>query len=155
LPSKKLAAERALRECDGAALFGKPITLVKDKNATPATSVAVTFCELVTTTYGQTIYIRGRGGMLENWNKWIALSPIDYTSSHPLWFITIEFVAGAFFEYKYFKVAADGTEAWGRLLQFSVPGTEPGTEPETQDYKHMRSVIVLVRLDLWTNLRES
>jgi glucoamylase len=103
-----------LRDCDGAVLFGKLTTLVKNKKAAAATSVAVTFCELATTTYGQTIKIVGDCGQLGNWDAYnaVALSAVDYTSSHPLWFITIEFAAGTVIQYKYIKVAADGAEAW-------------------------------------------
>ncbi|RDW82308.1 glucoamylase [Coleophoma cylindrospora] len=79
-----------------------------------ATSVAVTFNELVTTTYGQTIKISGSVSQLGNWDatQAVALSASAYTSSNPLWSGTITFPAGTVIQYKYINVASSGTVTW-------------------------------------------
>lgn len=79
-----------------------------------ATSVAVTFEETITTEYGQTIKISGDVAALGNWDTddAIALSAGDYTSSNPLWDVTISFDAGTVIEYKYINVASDGDVTW-------------------------------------------
>lgn len=79
-----------------------------------ATSVKVTFDELVTTTYGETIKISGNIDALGNWDTddAVALSASQYTSSNPLWSVTITLAAGQTIEYKYINVATDGTVTW-------------------------------------------
>jgi glucoamylase len=81
---------------------------------TPASTVAVTFNEIVTTVYGQTIKIAGSVDALGSWNtnNAIALSAVDYTSSNHLWHGTVSFAAGTVIQYKYINVAADGTVTW-------------------------------------------
>jgi glucoamylase len=79
-----------------------------------ATSVAVTFDEIVTTTYGETIKISGDVDILGNWDTSdaYALSASGYTSSDPLWDGTISFAAGTVIQYKYINVATDGSVTW-------------------------------------------
>ena len=79
-----------------------------------ATSVAVTFNELVTTQYGQTIKIVGDIAALGGWDtsKAIALSADQYTSSNPLWRVTINLAAGQVIQYKYINVASSGAVTW-------------------------------------------
>ncbi|EOO02441.1 putative glycoside hydrolase family 15 protein [Phaeoacremonium minimum UCRPA7] len=79
-----------------------------------ATSVAVTFNELVTTQYGQTIKIVGDIAALGGWDtsKAIALSADQYTSSNPLWRVTINLTAGQVIQYKYINVASSGAVTW-------------------------------------------
>jgi len=79
-----------------------------------ATSVAVTFNELVTTTYGQTIKIVGDVDALGKWNtaSAIALSASQYSSGNPLWSATINLGAGQVIQYKYINVQSDGSVSW-------------------------------------------
>jgi glucoamylase len=81
---------------------------------TAASTVAVTFDEIVTTTYGETIKIAGSVSELGDWNtnNAIALSAIDYTSSDNLWFVTVDFPAGTVIQYKYINVATNGDVTW-------------------------------------------
>jgi glucoamylase len=81
---------------------------------TLATSVAVTFNELVTTIYGQTIKITGSDGILQDWNTGnaIPLSADKYTSSDHLWYVTINFPPGEVIQYKYINVAGNGQVTW-------------------------------------------
>lgn len=81
---------------------------------TPAASVLVTFDELVTTIFGETVKIAGSIPALGSWDptKAIALSASGYTATNPLWSITIELAAGQTFDYKLINVAADGTVTW-------------------------------------------
>lgn len=79
-----------------------------------ASSVVVTFNELVTTTYGQTIKIVGNVAALGNWDtsNAVALSASSYTSSNPLWTVSVTLASNQVIQYKYINVASDGTVTW-------------------------------------------
>ncbi|KAI1266326.1 carbohydrate-binding module family 20 protein [Xylariaceae sp. FL1019] len=79
-----------------------------------ATAVAVTFSETKTTTFGQTVKITGNLAALSNWDpdSAIALSASQYTSSNPLWTVTITLAAGQVIEYKYIVENTDGSITW-------------------------------------------
>ncbi|KAL7624358.1 glycoside hydrolase 15 protein [Parahypoxylon ruwenzoriense] len=81
---------------------------------TPSASVSVTFNELKTTTWGQTVKIAGNIDALGNWDtsKAVALSASSYTSSNPLWTVTISLPAGRAIQYKYIVVNTDGSVVW-------------------------------------------
>ena len=81
---------------------------------TNAASVAVTFDELATTQFGQTIKIVGNIPELGNWDvtKAVALSASGYTSANPLWFATLSLAAGQVVQYKYINVASSGAVTW-------------------------------------------
>lgn len=83
-------------------------------SCTLATSVAVTFNELKTTTFGQTIKITGNVAALSNWDtsSAIPLSASQYTSANPLWSVTISFVPGTVIQYKYINVESSGSVTW-------------------------------------------
>lgn len=68
----------------------------------------------MTTTFGQTIKISGNISALGNWNTTdaIALSAADYTSSNPLWFVTLQLTPGQVVQYKYINVAGNGDVTW-------------------------------------------
>ncbi|KAI1326275.1 alpha-amylase [Xylariaceae sp. FL0255] len=78
------------------------------------TSLPITFDETVTTTYGETIKIVGSISQLGSWStsSAIALSASKYTSSNPLWTVTIDLPAGTTFEYKFINVASNGAVTW-------------------------------------------
>ncbi|KAJ9157608.1 Alpha-amylase A type-3 [Pleurostoma richardsiae] len=79
------------------------------------TSVAITFNELVTTTYGTTVKIVGNTGVLGSWDtsKAVALSASQYTSSNPLWSGTVSgLTSKSVVEYKFIKVDSSGTVTW-------------------------------------------
>lgn len=79
-----------------------------------ASTIQVTFNELVTTTYGETIKISGSIAALGDWDTddAVALSASQYTSSNPLWSVTISLAAGQVIEYKYINVATNGDVTW-------------------------------------------
>ena len=79
-----------------------------------ATSVAVTFDELVSTQWGQTIKIVGNIPALGNWDtsKAVPLSAAGYTSANPLWAATLSLQAGQVVQYKYINVASNGAVTW-------------------------------------------
>jgi hypothetical protein len=81
---------------------------------TAAASVAVTFNEVVTTTYGQTVKIAGSIAELGSWNTASApsLSASAYTSSNPLWSYTVTLAAGTTFQYKFINVQSSGAISW-------------------------------------------
>lgn len=74
----------------------------------------MTFDEKVTTTFGQTIKIAGDISALGNWNtaNAVTLSAANYTSSNPLWFVTLNLAPGQVVEYKYINVAQNGAVTW-------------------------------------------
>lgn len=79
-----------------------------------ATSVLVTFDELVATTYGETIKIVGDIDALGNWDTddAVALSASSYTSSNPLWAVSVKLAPGTVVEYKFIKVGSSGSVTW-------------------------------------------
>ncbi|ROW03824.1 hypothetical protein VMCG_05402 [Cytospora schulzeri] len=79
-----------------------------------ATSVLVTFDELVTTTYGETIKIVGNVDALGSWdtNDAVALDASAYTSSNPLWAVSVKLSPGTVVEYKYIRVGSSGSVTW-------------------------------------------
>ncbi|KAJ8132711.1 hypothetical protein O1611_g908 [Lasiodiplodia mahajangana] len=82
--------------------------------ACSVSSVAVTFNEVVTTVYGQTIKIVGSIPELGNWDvsSAPALSAAQYTDSNHLWTYTLNLAPGRSFEYKFVNVAASGAVTW-------------------------------------------
>ncbi|KAL4893274.1 Six-hairpin glycosidase-like protein [Aspergillus ambiguus] len=78
------------------------------------TSVAVTFDEIATTVYGENVFLSGSISQLGSWDtsKAVALSADKYTSSNNLWYATVNLPAGTSFQYKYIRVASDGTIKW-------------------------------------------
>ena len=93
---------------------GGPVPTPTSTPCPTVTSVAVTFNELETTTYGESVFICGSISQLGNWNpaNAIALSASRYTSSNPLWSVTINLPAGTAFQYKYIKEGASGSITW-------------------------------------------
>ncbi|KAI8633723.1 starch binding domain protein [Xylariaceae sp. FL1651] len=82
--------------------------------ATCASSVAVTFNEAVTTTWGQTIKVVGSIPELGNWDTAAApaMSASKYTDTSPLWTYTANIAPGMAFEYKFINVAESGAVTW-------------------------------------------
>lgn len=76
--------------------------------------VLVTFNELVTTQWGQTIKLVGNVASLGNWNpaNGIVLSADEYSSSNPLWTASVTLPAGTAIQYKYVNVQSDGSVQW-------------------------------------------
>ncbi|KAL0941415.1 starch binding domain-containing protein [Colletotrichum truncatum] len=100
-----------------------PVTSTRTSTASPtatsgactaASSVAVTFNEIVKTVPGQTIKIAGSIPALGNWNAASApaLSAAQYTSSNNLWTYTVTLPVGTTFEYKFINVASNGAATW-------------------------------------------
>lgn len=78
------------------------------------TTVNVTFAELVTTEWLESISIVGSIDALGNWNTSLAvpLSASQYTASQPLWAVTVSLPVGTSFQYKYVKFGASGNVNW-------------------------------------------
>ncbi|KAJ5950513.1 Glycoside hydrolase family 13 [Penicillium vulpinum] len=101
---------------------------------TPAcatTAVPVAFNELVTTAYGQNIFLTGSISQLSSWSTTsaIALSASSYTSSNPLWTTSLTLPAGTTFEYKFFRKNTDGSITWESdpNRSYTVPSGCSGT----------------------------
>ncbi|KAI0143019.1 family 15 glycosyl hydrolase [Xylariaceae sp. FL1272] len=89
-------------------------TSTSTTGCTQATAVAVTFSETKTTTFGQTVKITGSIAALSNWDpdSAIALSASQYTSSNPLWSVSVTLAAGQVIQYKYLVENTDGSVTW-------------------------------------------
>ncbi|KAF9732154.1 hypothetical protein PMIN06_005383 [Paraphaeosphaeria minitans] len=101
-----------------------PTTMQTSPTACP-TSVSVTFTHKVTTSIGDTIRITGNTTQLGNWtpSSGPALSASGYTSSNPIWTISLPLTPGSGIQYKFVKVTSGGTVAWESdpNRQYSVP----------------------------------
>ncbi|KAF2443476.1 carbohydrate-binding module family 20 protein [Karstenula rhodostoma CBS 690.94] len=108
---------------------GEPVILVAGGTATPTyarrttmrttptacpTSVSVTFTHKVTTAIGDTIRITGNITQLGNWTPYSGpvLSASDYTSSNPIWTVSLPLTPGLGIQYKFVKVASGGAVTW-------------------------------------------
>lgn len=92
----------------------KTSTTTSSTSCTTPTAVAVTFDLTATTTYGENIYLVGSISQLGDWetSDGIALSADKYTSSNPLWYVTVTLPAGESFEYKFIRVESDDSVEW-------------------------------------------
>ncbi|CAK7236002.1 hypothetical protein SCUCBS95973_009458 [Sporothrix curviconia] len=81
---------------------------------TAATALSVVFDELVTTTYGENVFLSGSISQLGSWDtsSAVALSAGSYTSANPLWAVTVSLPVGNSFEYKFIKKETDGSIVW-------------------------------------------
>ncbi|KAF2768834.1 alpha-amylase [Teratosphaeria nubilosa] len=79
-----------------------------------ATSVAVSFYENKTTTWGQSVKLSGSISQLGSWDSSsaVALSASDYTTSNPIWNVSVTLPAGTSFEYKFILVDDSGDVSW-------------------------------------------
>lgn len=82
--------------------------------STCPSSVSVTFTERVITNLGDTIKIAGNTAELGNWDtsKAPSLSASQYTSSNPIWSVTLKLPAGQQVQYKFIKVSSGGSVSW-------------------------------------------
>ncbi|EED21030.1 alpha-amylase, putative [Talaromyces stipitatus ATCC 10500] len=86
----------------------------RSPECTAASTVAVTFQETVTTTYGQEVYLSGSISQLGSWStsSAVLMSASQYTSSNPLWTVTVDLPAGESFQYKFIIKNTDGSITW-------------------------------------------
>lgn len=77
-------------------------------------TVSVRFNQLVTTSYGETVFVVGSIPELGLWNvkDAVALRADQYTSSTPLWYATVKLPAGKSFEYKFVVRKPSGEFVW-------------------------------------------
>lgn len=89
-----------------------------------ATAVAVTFDELVTTSYGDSVYLVGSIAQLGSWDasEGIAMSASQYTTSNPLWSLTVSFPPGTSMEYKFITIDDGGNVTWVRETASTLLG---------------------------------
>ncbi|KAK5074679.1 glycoside hydrolase 15 protein [Lithohypha guttulata] len=85
-------------------------------STTCPTAVALTFNERATTYYGETVFLTGSVSQLGSWStdeqSRIPLSANRYTSSDPLWQVTVNLQPTTTFEYKYYRIGSDGQISW-------------------------------------------
>ncbi|KAF8996428.1 glycoside hydrolase [Cyathus striatus] len=88
-------------------------------------TVAVSFQETATTTFGENIFLVGSISQLGTWApaSAIALS----SASYPTWAVTVSLPAGTTFQYKFIRKESDGTVNWesdpNRQATVSTSGT--------------------------------
>lgn len=115
-----------------------PTTTTSSGPCTTPTLTAVTFNEVKTTNYGDTVYIVGSISQLGSWNtdNAVALSASGYTSSNPVWTGKISFPVGTSFQYKYFVKTSSGTVTWesGSNRAYAVAGNCAGTATENDTW---------------------
>ncbi|KAF4162640.1 hypothetical protein CNMCM6936_001776 [Aspergillus lentulus] len=104
---------------------------------TSGTALPILFEELVTTTYGESIYLTGSISQLGNWDTGsaIALSSSKYTSSNPEWYATVTLPVGTSFQYKFFKKESVGSIVWESdpNRSYTVPTGCAGTTVTVSD----------------------
>nr|ADO32576.1 ginsenoside-beta-D-glucosidase precursor [Aspergillus niger] len=120
------------------ATASKTSTSTSSTSCTTPTAVAVTFDLTATTTYGENIYLVGSISQLGDWetSDGIALSADKYTSSDPLWYVTVTLPAGESFEYKFIRIESDDSVEWESdpNREYTVPqacGTSTATVTDT------------------------
>ncbi|KAI4120454.1 MAG: hypothetical protein LQ347_007091, partial [Umbilicaria vellea] len=90
-----------------------------------ASSVAVTFNELESTTYEENVFVVGSITQLGNWDpaNAVPLQANGYSSAYPLWSVTVALPAGTTFQYKYLIKEVGGEVVWESdpNRQFTVP----------------------------------
>jgi len=104
-------------------------TTTTSSSCPTVTSVSVTFNELATTIYGETLFVTGSIPQLGNWNTdsssgtRIGLRADRYTSDNNLWYLPVELPAGTSFEYKYYRVNSNNQITWesGDNRRYTVP----------------------------------
>lgn len=87
---------------------------VKTVGTACPTAVSVSFTERVVTSLGDTIKIAGNTTQLGSWTPASApaLSASQYTSSNPVWNITLKMTPGQVVQYKFVKVSSSGALSW-------------------------------------------
>lgn len=104
-----------------------------------ASSVAVTFNELESTTYGENVFVAGSIPQLGSWDlaNAVLLSASGYTSAYPLWSVTVALPAGTTFQYKYLKKEVGGNVVWESDpdRQFTVPRSCASTTTENDVWR--------------------
>ncbi|KAL4788879.1 starch binding domain protein [Aspergillus venezuelensis] len=105
-----------------------------------ASAIAVTFNAKVTTSYGENVYIVGSSAQLGSWDTGsaVALSAGKYTSSNPLWTVTLQIPLGSTFEYKYIKKESGGSYIWESdpNRSYTVPaGCEAATATQSDVWR--------------------
>ncbi|KAL2160084.1 hypothetical protein VTH06DRAFT_1739 [Thermothelomyces fergusii] len=102
-----------------------------------SSQVFVTFRAKVTTQWGQSVKVVGSTSELGSWDvsKAPRLSASAYTSSNPLWAITVPLKAGQSVEYKVVRVNEDGWVEWesdpNRQLTVRASSTTGGCASQT------------------------
>jgi 1,4-alpha-glucan branching enzyme len=91
----------------------------------------------VTTSYGESIFLVGSIPQLGNWNTGnaVPLSASGYTSTNPVWSVTVNLPVGTSFQYKYLRKNQDGSVVWESdpNRSYSVGSSCAGAEASASD----------------------
>ncbi|OJJ48020.1 hypothetical protein ASPZODRAFT_131669 [Penicilliopsis zonata CBS 506.65] len=110
-------------------------TSTSTSTAAACTEVLVTLEEIVTTVYGEEIYLSGSISQLGAWDTSDALelSAANYTASNPEWYVQVSLPPGTTFEYKFIKIETDGDLVWESdpNREYTVPDSCTATIVDT------------------------
>ncbi|KAF7193504.1 Laccase-3 [Pseudocercospora fuligena] len=118
IPTERLHENGAARRQATQFIPARPISISRrggaDLRPRQADTVSITFDELVTTSWGESVLLCGSIEALGNWDtsSCPSLDASGYTSDNPLWSTTLDLTVGTDFQYKYVKVGTDGTFTW-------------------------------------------
>lgn len=114
IPNERLHQDTAKRAI--AFTPSRPISFTnkRDSSKRQCGNVDVTFNEVVTTSWGESILLVGSIDALGNWDtsSGVSLSASQYTSDNNLWSATVSISPGTSFTYKYVRVGTDGSINW-------------------------------------------
>jgi alpha-amylase len=100
------------------------------------TAVSVTFTEKIVTQFGESIKIAGSTAQLGSWKVASApvLSSAQYTTSNPVWTITLKLPPGQAVQYKFVKVGTDGSATWESdpNRSYTVPSCQASASVSSQ-----------------------
>lgn len=105
--------------------------------------VSVTFNELVTTLWGESVLLVGDIDALGKWDnsRGVALSADEYTADNPQWSATVSLSPGTSLQYKYIRVGTDGSLNYegDPNHSYTVPGDCTMTATVSNTWQYVNS----------------
>ncbi|KAJ7443198.1 glycoside hydrolase [Mycena galericulata] len=89
-------------------------------------TVAVTFAETATTTFGENIFLVGSISQLGTWAPASAL-PLS-AATYPVWTVTVDLPPSTTFQYKFLRIETDGSVVWESDPNRSATTDASGTQ---------------------------
>ncbi|KAF5365431.1 hypothetical protein D9758_010853 [Tetrapyrgos nigripes] len=96
-------------------------------------TVAVTFSETATTTFGENIFLVGSISQLGSWNPSSSL-PLS-SATYPVWTVTVNLPANTAFEYKFIRKETDGSVVWESDPNRQATVASSGTQSLSSSWK--------------------
>ncbi|KAJ6572799.1 glycoside hydrolase, partial [Mycena vulgaris] len=96
-------------------------------------TVAVSFAEMATTTFGENIFLVGSISQLGTWDP--AASLALSSATYPVWTITVNLPPGTTFQYKFIRKETDGSVVWESDPNRSVTTNASGAQTITTSWR--------------------